>query len=36
MGMIFGFTGINVMRLPAEQALPAEPLAVVPMVVQDK
>jgi hypothetical protein len=36
MGIIFGFTGINVMRLPAEDALPAEPLAAVPLVVQDK
>jgi Na+:H+ antiporter, NhaC family len=36
MGIIFGFTGMNVMRLPAEDALPAEPLAVVPLVVQDK
>jgi NhaC family Na+:H+ antiporter len=36
MGIIFGFTGVNVMRLPAEEATPAEPLAVVPLVVQDK
>jgi NhaC family Na+:H+ antiporter len=36
MGMIFGFTGVNVMRLPADEALPAEPLATVPLVVQDK
>jgi hypothetical protein len=24
------------MRLPAEEALPAEPLAAVPLVIQDK
>jgi len=36
LGMVYGFVGINVMRLPADEALPAEPLAVVPMVVQDK
>ena len=36
MGVIFGFTGVNVMRLPADEATPAEPLVVVPMVVQDK
>jgi NhaC family Na+:H+ antiporter len=36
MGIIFGFTGLNVMRLPKEDALPAEPLASVPLVIQDK
>ena len=36
LGMVYGFVGINIMRLPADSALPAEPLAVVPMVVQDK
>ena len=36
LGMIYGFVGINVMRLPAEEALPAEPLTAVPLVVQDK
>jgi Na+:H+ antiporter, NhaC family len=36
LGMIFGFAGINIMRLKPEEPLPAEPLAKVPMVVQDK
>jgi NhaC family Na+:H+ antiporter len=36
LGMVYGFVGINIMRLPSDEALPAEPLAVVPMVVQDK
>jgi NhaC family Na+:H+ antiporter len=36
LGMIYGFAGINVMRLPSEERLPAEPLAEVPMVVQDR
>jgi NhaC family Na+:H+ antiporter len=36
LGMVYGFVGINIMRLPADEALPAEPLAVVPLVVQDK
>jgi len=36
LGMVYGFVGINIMRLPADAATPAEPLAVVPMVVQDK
>jgi NhaC family Na+:H+ antiporter len=36
LGMIYGFVGINVMRLPADEALPAEPLTAVPLVVQDK
>ncbi|HJS20193.1 MAG TPA: Na+/H+ antiporter NhaC [Anaerolineales bacterium] len=36
LGMIYGFVGINVMRLPSEAPLPAEPLSVVPLVVQDK
>jgi NhaC family Na+:H+ antiporter len=36
LGMIYGFAGINVMRLPPEERLPAEPLAEVPMVVQDR
>jgi NhaC family Na+:H+ antiporter len=36
LGMIYGFVGINIMRLPPEDALPAEPLAEVPMIVQDK
>jgi Na+:H+ antiporter, NhaC family len=35
-GMIYGFVGINIMRLPAEEKLPSEPLAVVPTIVQDK
>lgn len=36
LGMIYGFAGINIMRLEPDQPLPAEPLADVPMVVQDK
>jgi NhaC family Na+:H+ antiporter len=36
LGMVFGFTGVNIMRLKPEEPLPAEPLAQVPMVVQDK
>lgn len=36
MGLIFGFVGINVLRLPSDAAFPAEPLATIPMVVQDK
>ncbi len=36
LGMIYGFMGINVMRLEPEAALPAEPLAEVPMVVLDR
>jgi len=36
LGMIYGFAGINVMRLDPEEPLPAEPLAEVPMIVQDK
>jgi hypothetical protein len=34
--MIFGFAGINIMRLDPEAATPAQPLEKVPMVVQDK
>jgi Na+/H+ antiporter NhaC len=36
LGMIFGFAGINIMRLDAEAPTPAQPLAEVPMTVQDK
>ena len=36
LGMIYGFMGINIMRLKPEEALPAEPLTEVPMVVQDR
>ena len=32
LGMIYGFVGINIMRLQPEAALPAEPLAEIPMV----
>jgi NhaC family Na+:H+ antiporter len=35
-GLIFGFVGINIQRLAPEQQTPAEPLANVPMVVQDR
>jgi len=36
LGMLYGFLGINVMRLDPDKPLPTEPMAVVPMVVQDK
>lgn len=36
LGLIYGFVGINVQRLGAEEPLPAEPLAEVPLVLQDK
>ena len=36
LGMIFGFAGINIMRLDPEAPTPAQPLAEVPMTVQDK
>jgi len=36
LGMVYGFAGINVQRLDPEKPLPAEPLAEVPMVVQDR
>jgi len=36
LGLIYGFVGINIMRLEPEQPLPAEPLAEVPLVVQDR
>jgi NhaC family Na+:H+ antiporter len=36
LGMIFGFAGINVMRLQPEEPLPSEPLVEIPMAVQDK
>jgi Na+:H+ antiporter, NhaC family len=35
-GMIYGFVGINIMRLPSDAATPAVPLATVPMVGLDK
>jgi Na+:H+ antiporter, NhaC family len=36
LGMIYGFVGINVMRLQPDEPLPAEPLTEIPLVVQDK
>ncbi len=36
LGMIYGFAGINIMRLPADSLSPAEPLVEVPLVVMDK
>jgi NhaC family Na+:H+ antiporter len=36
LGMLYGFAGINIMRLEPEAATPTEPLADVPMAVQDK
>jgi Na+:H+ antiporter, NhaC family len=35
-GMIYGFVGINIMRLPSDAATPSVPLATVPMVGLDK
>jgi NhaC family Na+:H+ antiporter len=35
-GMIFGFTGVNIMRLEPNSATPSVPLADIPMAVQDK
>jgi Na+:H+ antiporter, NhaC family len=35
-GMIYGFVGINIMRLPSDAATPVEPLATVPIVGLDK
>ena len=35
-GLIFGFAGLNVLRLSADETLPAEPLPAVPLVIQDK
>ena len=34
--MIYGFAGINIMRLDPEAPTPSQPLEKVPMVVQDK
>jgi NhaC family Na+:H+ antiporter len=36
LGMIYGFAGINVMRLEPEAAPPAEPMVEIPLVVQDR
>jgi NhaC family Na+:H+ antiporter len=36
LGMIYGFVGINIMRLPPEASLPSTPLEVIPIVGQDK
>jgi NhaC family Na+:H+ antiporter len=36
LGMLYGFIGINIMRLPQDAPTPAEPLAQVPAVVLDK
>jgi NhaC family Na+:H+ antiporter len=36
LGLLYGLLGINVMRLDPDKPLPTEPLAEVPMVVQDK
>jgi NhaC family Na+:H+ antiporter len=36
LGMIFGFAGINIMRLDPESHLPATPLEQIPIVGQDK
>ena len=36
LGMIYGFAGINIMRLDPDAATPSQPLDIVPMVVQDK
>jgi NhaC family Na+:H+ antiporter len=36
LGLIYGFAGINIMRLEPEAPSPAEPLGEVPLVVQDR
>jgi NhaC family Na+:H+ antiporter len=36
LGMIYGFVGFNIMRLKPEEQLPGQPLAEVPLVVQDR
>jgi NhaC family Na+:H+ antiporter len=36
LGMVYGFVGINIMRLPPEAPLPVVPLSVVPIVGLDK
>jgi Na+:H+ antiporter, NhaC family len=36
LGLIYGFAGINIMRLNPEEELPTQPLAEVPMVMQDR
>jgi NhaC family Na+:H+ antiporter len=36
LGMVYGFVGINIMRLPADSPLPSVPLAEIPMVGLDK
>ena len=36
LGMVYGFVGVNIMRLPPEGALPSEPLVNIPMVGLDK
>jgi NhaC family Na+:H+ antiporter len=36
LGLIYGFVGINIMRLKPEEASPAEPLEQVPQVIQDR
>lgn len=36
LGLIYGFVGINVQRLEPEGAPPAEPLADVPLIMQDR
>jgi len=36
LGMVYGFAGINIMRLEPESPLPAAPLVNVPVIGQDK
>jgi NhaC family Na+:H+ antiporter len=36
LGMIYGFVGINIMRLPPDATTPSQPMEEVPLVVQDK
>lgn len=36
LGMVYGFVGINIMRLPADGVLPSQPLAEIPIVGLDK
>ena len=36
LGMIYGFVGINVMRLSPEEQPPVETLVEAPLVIQDR
>lgn len=36
LGMVYGFVGIDIMRLAPEEATPTQPLERVPLMVQDR